>query len=91
MTRTITRTIKSCTATILALNEKEELEKVCVVVTGDTSDDAIKEEFKFVYPEFTFIKVKEYEKSEKLYGMPETEFIKYAKVIEKRYDLNAKN
>ena len=86
--RMVTRTITEYSVTAMCVDTlKAELSDQIVKLTGDYKDNSeILECVQKVYNTDTFkvVSIKSVETEEKLYGMPELEFIKYAKLLPPR-------
>ena len=80
--RQVTRTINNVEVTAICMNiETSEVENKTLILTGDTptNEQALKQ-LKKRYESDTFkvVAVKDIKVTEKLYGMSEIEFLKYA-------------
>ena len=87
--RMITRTIESYEVTCLYANVKEMTMGECILsLPGSTPECKLDKEARKVFNEgngkFAYVSMKEYRKVSELYGMSETDFIRYAKLLPPR-------
>ena len=91
--RMITRTIESYEVTCLYANVKAmTIGECCLSISGSTPESKLDKEARKVFNEspvygtgeFAYISMKEYRKVSELYGMSETDFIRYSKLLPPR-------
>lgn len=85
--RMVTRTVKTSECVVVGMNtDTYEVEtKVVLLTTEHSEDSALKAIKKMDFGAWAAVKVLEVKIVEKLYGMPETEFLKYAEELPPRY------
>lgn len=91
--RMVTRTINQVTVEVLALNtETCEVTKPEYVLGGEQTPDTAMKALKKMYETATFklVQVTNMQSKEILVGMSEQEFIKYAKVLPPRTNVESK-
>lgn len=86
--RMVTRTVTLTLATALVCDLENNILVPEVLRIGgyftDADDKAFQKALKAAYPDKLVAKVVQFEYEETLYGMPEAEFLKYAKVLPPR-------
>ena len=91
--RMITRTIESYEVTCLYANVKAMTMGECILsIPGSTPESKLDKEVRKVFNEspvygtgeFAYVSIKEYRKVSELYGMSESDFIRYAKLLPPR-------
>ena len=91
--RMVTRTIESYEATCLYANVKAMTIGECTLfLPGSTPESKLDKEARKAFNdspvygtgEFAYVSMKEYSKISELYGMSETDFIRYAKLLPPR-------
>lgn len=91
--RMITRTIESYEVTCLYANVKAmTMGECCLFLPGSTPECKLDKEARKAFDtsaiygtgEFAYVSIKEYRKVSELYGMSETDFIRYSKLLPPR-------